>query len=88
MGGLPVAAALLSVLLHAGWNAVVKASPPPTHAMIAQMQLSALLALPVLAWAGLPTTAAWPWVPLAFLLNMGALAALLRACEQGGVSVV
>jgi len=45
-----VAAALLSAVLHAGWNAAVKASARPTEAMAAQMLLGAVLVLP--AWSG------------------------------------
>jgi drug/metabolite transporter (DMT)-like permease len=41
-----VAAALLSALLHAGWNAAVKASARPTEAMAAQMLMSAALVVP------------------------------------------
>lgn len=43
-----VGAALTSALLHAAWNASVKASPRPAEAMTAQMLGSAVLALPLL----------------------------------------
>ncbi len=45
-----VAAALLSAVLHAGWNAAVKAQPKPAEAMTAQMVLSALLVMLGAAW--------------------------------------
>ena len=54
MDATDVAAALTSAILHAGWNAAVKASRDPPRAMTAQMLLSALFVLPGLLWSGLP----------------------------------
>ena len=62
MEPLYVAAALLSALLHAGWNAAVKADANPAALMTAQMTMAAVLVLPGLAWTGLPAAAAWPWL--------------------------
>jgi hypothetical protein len=53
MDAADVAAALTSAVLHAGWNAAVKASRDPPRAMTAQMLLSAVLVLPGLLWSGL-----------------------------------
>jgi drug/metabolite transporter (DMT)-like permease len=83
-----VAAALLSALLHAGWNAAVKASRDPTRAMTAQMVLSAVIVLPGLLWSGLPAQAAWPWIAASTLMNVVTVAALLRAYELGGFGIV
>jgi drug/metabolite transporter (DMT)-like permease len=83
-----VGAALTSALLHAGWNASVKASLRPAEAMTAQMLGSAVLALPLLFWAGLPASTAWPWMAASTLLNIGAIASLLRAYRHGGFGVV
>jgi drug/metabolite transporter (DMT)-like permease len=83
-----VAAALLSALLHAGWNAAVKANARPTEAMTAQMLASGLLVLPGLWWTGWPQAPAWPWLAASTLLNVAAVAALLRAYELGGFGVV
>jgi drug/metabolite transporter (DMT)-like permease len=88
MDGTLVAAALLSALLHAAWNAAVKASARPPLAMTAQMLASALLAAPVLAWTGAPASAAWPWMAASTLFGMGAVASTLRAYEQGGFGMV
>jgi hypothetical protein len=81
-------AALLSAVLHASWNAVVKASAAPAHTMTAQMLACALLALPGLAWTGLPPAAAWPWIGLSTLLNRVAVGSLLRAYALGGFGLV
>src|SRR5512143_2225636 len=83
-----VTAALMSAVLHAGWNAAVKASRAPARAMTAQMLLSALFVLPGLAWSGLPAPAAWPWIVASTLMNVVTVLALLRAYELGGFGIV
>jgi drug/metabolite transporter (DMT)-like permease len=83
-----VLAALLSALLHAGWNAAVKASRNPPLAMTAQMLLGAILVVPALFWSGLPKPAAWGWIAASTLLNVVTISALLRAYELGGFGVV
>ncbi|MBI2735751.1 MAG: EamA family transporter [Rhodospirillales bacterium] len=88
MDALDVAAALTSALLHAGWNAAVKASRDPPRAMTAQMLLSAVLVLPGLLWSGLPPLAAWPWIAASTLLNVVTVTALLRGYELGGFGLV
>jgi drug/metabolite transporter (DMT)-like permease len=83
-----VVAALASALLHAGWNAAVKASARPTEAMAAQMLIGAVLVVPGLLWTGLPAPASWPWIAASTLMNVVTLTALLRAYELGGFGVV
>lgn len=88
MDSLVLAAALTSALLHAAWNAAVKASVAPGEAMAAQMIAAALLSLVGLAFVGLPPPAAWPWIAASTLLNMVAVTALLRAYLRGGFGSV
>jgi drug/metabolite transporter (DMT)-like permease len=88
MEAVDVAAALLSAVLHASWNAAVKASRDPTRAMTAQMLLGAVLVLPALVWSGLPAPAAWPWIAASTLMNVLTIFALLRAYELGGFGIV
>ncbi len=88
MESIHVAAALLSAVLHAGWNAAVKASPRPAEAMAAQMLMSAVLSLPFLLWTGLPEPAAWKWVAASTLTNTVAVTALLKAYELAGFGIV
>lgn len=83
-----VAAALGSAVLHASWNAAVKAAPHPTQAMTAQMLLAALYCLPGLLWTGLPAAAAWPWIVASTVTNVLTVQALLRAYELGGFGIV
>jgi drug/metabolite transporter (DMT)-like permease len=83
-----VAAALLSALLHASWNAAVKAARDPARAMTAQMVTSAAIVLPGLLWSGLPDRAAWIWIAASTLMNVLTVSALLRAYELGGFGIV
>jgi drug/metabolite transporter (DMT)-like permease len=82
------AAALLSALLHASWNAAVKSSRDPTAVMTAQMVFGGVISLPLLFWFGLPDRAAWPWIAASTLCNVATLAAMLRAYALGGFGVV
>jgi drug/metabolite transporter (DMT)-like permease len=83
-----VVTALISALLHAGWNATIKASPRPHQAMAAQMFVSALLVIPGLLWTGLPAPASWVWIGTSTLMNMITVSALLRAYELAGFGLV
>ncbi|MBS0550643.1 MAG: EamA family transporter [Proteobacteria bacterium] len=83
-----VAICLFSALLHAGWNAAVKASPTPSQAMTAQMVLGAIVVVPCLWWTGLPAAASWPWIAASTVTNMLTIMALLRAYELGGFGSV
>lgn len=88
MDALDVSAALLSAVLHAGWNAAVKASRDPTRAMTAQMLMAALFTVPGLLWTGLPAVESWPWIAASTTMNVLTVMALLRAYELGGFGVV
>ena len=81
-------AALLSALLHAGWNAAIKASSAPAEAMAAQMTAAALIGVAGLLATGLPPPATWPWIACSTAMNMVAVGATLRAYRQGGFGTV
>lgn len=82
-----IIAALLSAVLHAGWNAAVKAHPRPTEAMASQMMTSALLVLPGLLWTGLPAAGAWPWIIASMTMNTITVVALLKSYELAGFGI-
>jgi drug/metabolite transporter (DMT)-like permease len=84
---LHVAAALASALLHAGWNAAVKASPHPKAAMTAQMLASAAIVLPGLLWTGLPAQESWIWIAASTSLNLATVTSLLRAYALFGFGI-
>lgn len=87
MDGWQVAAALLSAVLHAGWNAAVKAGARPAELMTAQMAASAAIVLPGLLWTGLPAAASWPWIAGSTLFNLATVTALLRAYDVSGFGI-
>lgn len=83
-----VAAALASAILHAGWNAAVKASRNPAQAATAQMGFAALIGLPWLYWTGLPALESLLWIALSTGLNTLTVPAMLRAYALGGFGIV
>lgn len=87
MDGWQVAAALMSAVLHAGWNAAVKAGARPKELMTAQMAASAAIVLPGLLWTGLPPAASWPWIAGSTVFNLATVTALLRAYEVSGFGI-
>lgn len=88
MSLLDIFAALFSAVLHAGWNAVVKASPNPTEAMASQMLVGSIAILPAFWFTGLPALSAWPWMIATVLANLVTLWALFRAYDHGGFGIV
>jgi drug/metabolite transporter (DMT)-like permease len=87
MDGWLVAAALLSALLHASWNAAVKADADPPRAMAAQMYASGLIALAALPLVGLPHWRALPWMAVSVSFSLGSVALLLRAYRHAGFGI-
>ncbi len=83
-----VAAALASALLHAGWNAAIKASRNPTQASTAQMAFAGLIGLPALWWTGLPAAESFLWIALSTAINTLTVPAMLRAYALGGFGLV
>jgi len=82
-----VAAALLSALLHASWNAAVKADARPAQAMSAQMFASALIALAALPLVGRPAPHSLPWMAVSVSFSLASVAALLRAYRDASFGV-
>ena len=83
-----VAGALLSAILHAGWNAAIKAHAKPTEAMTTQMMLSAFIVVPGLFWTGLPAQSSWPWIAASTALNFITVTSMLRAYALIGFGLV
>ncbi|WP_374445267.1 EamA family transporter [Stella sp.] len=84
MDGIVVAAALLSALLHAAWNAAVKAAPDPQAAMAAQVVASGILSVPALLVLPLPSPEALPWLAASTSFNLLAMLAMVRGYNAGG----
>jgi drug/metabolite transporter (DMT)-like permease len=84
IAGTIVVVALISAVLHAAWNAAVKASADSRGAMAAQVVASGIAAVPILAVVPLPSSAALPWLGGSALFNFLTVIALLRGYERGG----
>lgn len=82
-----VAAVLFGALLHAGWNALVKAGDDKVldNAFIGLG--GSLLAVPLVLVAGLPPPAAWPYLALSLVIHVGYYASLSRAYQHGDLSL-
>lgn len=62
MSGQVVALILLAALLHAGWNALVKAGPDKFLSATLVAGGAALVSLPLLPLLAQPLPASWPWM--------------------------
>lgn len=84
----PVAAAVLcGALLHAGWNALIKASPDKTLDTALLQVLGSAVALPLALAVGWPIAAAWPYVIASTAIHLGYYTALSRAYHHGQLGV-
>lgn len=82
-----LAAVLLGALLHAGWNTLVKSSSDKALDNALISLFGALLALPLVAWFGLPPPAAWPWLLASALIHVGYYATLTQAYRHGDLGL-
>jgi drug/metabolite transporter (DMT)-like permease len=69
ISSLAFASILLSAFLHACWNAFARSRPEPGVALAAGVIASGIVSLPLLAYAGLPARAAWPWLLFGIVIN-------------------
>ncbi len=82
-----IAAVLFAALLHASWNALVKAGDDKSLDIGLMHSLAILVALPVLLVVGLPPAAAWPWLATSITIHIGYYIALSGAYRHGDLSV-
>jgi len=84
-----IAAALLSAIIHAGWNAALKASPGDRLIDLGQMAVGGVL-FGVVLWAffGAPPMAAWPYIFGSSAIHFVYWTALLRGYAAGDMSHV
>ena len=78
-----VLAVLFGALLHAGWNALVKASADKAVDTALLHFLGALVALPFALWLGLPDPASWPFIAASLLIHIAYYFALVGAYQHG-----
>ena len=76
-------AVLAAAVLHAGWNALVKSSGDKELDTALVHFLGALVALPLLAVAGLPPIVAAPFIAASLVIHIGYYIALAGAYKHG-----
>ncbi len=86
MPPLAIGAALLSALIHASWNAVLKGGTDRVVDTFLVAVGGFLVGATLIAIFGLPPPAAWPFVALSFVLHLAYWAALFKAYDAGDLS--
>ena len=80
-------AVLFGALLHASWNALIKSSSDKELDTALVHSLGAVIALPLLAWSGLPPAAALPFMAVSLAINIGYYIALSGAYRHGDLGL-
>jgi len=78
---------LLSALMHAGWNFVVKASVDRFLDYTGLAVAGALVAACVLPWLPMPAAASWPWLLTTTVIHVGYYLLLIRAYQHADLSL-
>lgn len=78
---------LVAALLHAGWNALIKAGGDKALDTALIHVLASLAVLPVLVVVGPPPLAALPFLFASLLIHIGYYFALVRAYQHGELSL-
>ena len=83
----PVALAVLgAALLHAGWNALVKASPDKQLDTVVVSASAGLIALALAPWLPAPAAASWPWLAASVAIHILYFLFLAGAYRWGELS--
>lgn len=84
----PIALAVLfGALLHAGWNALVKSGQDKALDTALLNLIGAVLVLPLIAAAGWPSAAAWPWLLGSAAVHVVYYGLLTAAYRHGELSL-
>jgi drug/metabolite transporter (DMT)-like permease len=81
-------AVLFAALCHAGWNALIKVGLDPLSTTTLISIGSGVVALVLLPLAGLPASAAWPWLVASVVIHLGYFAALIETYRSGDLGQV
>jgi phosphonate utilization associated putative membrane protein len=82
-----VAAVLVGALLHASWNALVKSSSDKELDTAVLNLISSLVAIPLIAFAGPPPPAAWPWLAASLAIHIVYFGLLTAAYRHGDLGL-
>ena len=81
------AAVICAALMHALWNALVKSSTDKLFDTALLQLLGSLVAIPLVAFAGWPDRAAWPFIAMSLVLHIGYYTALSGAYKHGDLGL-
>jgi len=79
---------LLAAVLHATWNAVIKAGEDRVLTMALVIGVGAMLVLPVLPFVDPPAPESWPYLLLSLAIHVGYFFFLLQAYRLGDLGQV
>lgn len=82
-----IAAVLFGALLHATWNAMVKAGDDKSLDIATMHSLGAFAAIPLLAVVGFPPPEAWPWIVASTIIHLAYYTALAGAYRHGDLTL-
>ena len=83
-----LALALLAALMHAVWNLLVKSSDDQLVAAWTVVAGAAILALPVLAYSGIPDRSVWDLILISTVVQVAYVLTLAAAYRVGDLSFV
>ena len=83
-----IALILLSALLHAGWNTLVKRQGDPLIVLAAIASWAAVLVLPVLPFLPFPSSSTWPYLLFSVALHTTYYVFLSNAYRHGDLGQV
>jgi drug/metabolite transporter (DMT)-like permease len=81
-------AVLFAALCHAGWNVLVKVGLDPLATTTLITLGGAVVAIPILPFAGLPQGAAWPWLVTSAVIHLFYFAGLIESYRAGDLGQV
>lgn len=86
MSGLVVAVVLFAALLHASWNAIVKAGKDIFLTTVLVSASAAGISLLALPWLDAPAPASWPWLVASSVAQLAYYSLLSAAYRAGDMS--
>jgi len=78
-----VLAVLCGAMLHASWNAMIKSGGDKSTDTALVTIAGALVAFPLMLWAGLPHWKVWPYLLASLVIHVGYYIALVEAYRHG-----
>lgn len=78
-----LAAVLFAALLHAGWNAFIKAGDDKEADTALVHVIGCVWAVPLVVWLGWPPAQAWPYLATSMTVHLGYYIALVGAYRHG-----